>query len=237
MQLSRPTELVKRAFALFFSSKNFLSYVMIGFVPHGIYLGLLAASPLIFPRFYPLLAPLFSGGRAEIGTLLILASVLVIFGFAIAFIGSFYSATLFRFHFSVASELPDQLGVIVRRGWESAGHLLVVSVLRGLVILGGFLLFLIPGILFALWFTFVPIIAAVEAQDVDAFRMSKDLVTSRLWPVVGRLVLFSLLYILPQSILMKISPIAGSLWFLSVPFYSLLMMLLYLDVKRAYARV
>jgi hypothetical protein len=194
---------------------------------------LIAATPLAAPYLAPVVSQIVSGGSVPVGTILLLSAGLILIGFIVAYFGSLYAATLYVIHSTVAVGSQEPLGALLYRGWKSAGHLLTVSVLRGLAILLGFILLIIPGILFSVWFTFVPIIAVLDGGDVDAFKTSKDLVTTRFWPVVGRLVLFSLLYVIPQTILREISPVAGSLWILTAPFFGLLMMLLYFDVKQA----
>jgi len=233
MRLSSPFSLVRRAFRLFFTPRNFILYLGIGILPLGVLLVCVAAASVILPMFAPFVASLFPGGRAEAGTVLMLLSGGVLAAFALYYIGSFYSATLYQLHFAVANGGDIHVRELLRNGWRLAGHLLVVSLLLGLIILLGFILLIIPGFIFMVWFTFTTIIAVIEPSDTDPFKSSKVMISGRFWPVVGRLVLFSMLSIIPYTILREISPIAGTLWSLTSPFFGLLLMLLYIDVKQA----
>ena len=70
-----------------------------------------------------------------------------------------------------------------------------VWILVGLATLGGFILFIIPGFIFAVWFGF-SVWAYVEAGKgsgvVNAMRESKRVVKGYFWPIVWRNLIFGL---------------------------------------------
>ena len=65
-----------------------------------------------------------------------------------------------------------------------------LSILVGLITAGGFILIIIPGILFTVWYTFVMYIAILEkGRGLMLLKESRELSRGRFWPVFGRLVL------------------------------------------------
>jgi hypothetical protein len=66
--------------------------------------------------------------------------------------------------------------------------MLWVMVLSVLAYMGGFLLLIIPGIIFAVWFAFSYFTLVLEGKrGTDAMKTSKGYVRGRWWPVAGRI--------------------------------------------------
>ena len=62
-----------------------------------------------------------------------------------------------------------------------------IAVLSTLAILGGFILLIIPGVIFMIWFTFAPFILLFEERrGMEALRASRALVRGRWWSVFIR---------------------------------------------------
>ncbi len=67
--------------------------------------------------------------------------------------------------------------------------LLKTVVLQGLIILGGLLLFVIPGLVFSFWYAFAQLATILDdKRPVEALALSKSLVEGRFWSVVWRVV-------------------------------------------------
>lgn len=67
-----------------------------------------------------------------------------------------------------------------------------VGFLSGLAIFAGFILLIIPAIIFAVWFDFAPLINILEDKSnkgLEALKASKKLVKGRWWPTLWRLIL------------------------------------------------
>jgi hypothetical protein len=72
-----------------------------------------------------------------------------------------------------------------------------VSVLVGIVVSFGFILLIIPGIIFGTWYAFSLFILINEKTGIlESMRRSKALVKGRFWMVLGRLFVFMLFSIL-----------------------------------------
>ena len=83
---------------------------------------------------------------------------------------------------------------------------LIASVLTSLAVLGGIILLIIPGIIFAIWFAFAMYnIALDDAEALESLHNSKELVQGRWWEVFWRLfapgVVFGVLAIVAQWII------------------------------------
>jgi hypothetical protein len=62
------------------------------------------------------------------------------------------------------------------------GRLIAADVLVAIVIVIGFVLLLVPGVLFLAWFAFVAPVIEIEDRGVrDGFRRSRELVRGRFW--------------------------------------------------------
>ena len=80
-----------------------------------------------------------------------------------------------------------------KRGWEKIFSYWWISILLTLVLMGSYILALIPGIIFTVWFVFAPFALVVDdKRGMDAIFHSKSLVRGRWWGVFGRLILIGL---------------------------------------------
>jgi hypothetical protein len=73
--------------------------------------------------------------------------------------------------------------------------IVITSLLVTLCVIGGTLLFIIPGIIFAVWYSFTSYAVIFEgAQGLSAMRASKSLVVGRWWAIAWRLAIAALIY-------------------------------------------
>ncbi len=101
----------------------------------------------------------------------------------------------------------------------------------GAFILIGFILAILPGLIFSVWYYFALIIAVVEESTVDPLKLSKQLVRGKFWPVAGRILLFTLLYLAPNILFQRINIYLTFLWSIFMPYFTLVTVLFYLDLK------
>ena len=72
---------------------------------------------------------------------------------------------------------------------------ILTSFLVTLSVLGGTLLFIIPGIIFAVWYSFTSYAVIFEgAKGLNAMRASKALVVGRWWPMLWRLAVATVVF-------------------------------------------
>jgi hypothetical protein len=86
-------------------------------------------------------------------------------------------------------------------GWRVLG----VSVLGGLAIIGGLILLIIPGLIFAAWFSLAPYVVLEEdAKPIEALKRSKDLVSGHVIEMWGAFGLTS-----AASVVLSVIPVLG----------------------------
>ncbi|MFA5368905.1 MAG: hypothetical protein WC303_02770 [Candidatus Paceibacterota bacterium] len=89
---------------------------------------------------------------------------------------------------------------------------IVISFLTGLVILGGFFIFIIPGILLSVYLAFTMFVLINEGdREVEALLKSYEYVKEHWWPVLGRIFFIVLIFLIPIWL------IQGFFMFLGMP--------------------
>ena len=127
-----------------------------------------------------------------------------------------------------------------RWGFQHLGSVIAISLLVGLLILAGFILLFIPGLIVAVMLSVaIPVFVFEGKRGTEALRRSWDLVKGNFWHVVGTILLAGLISGVVTGIL---TAIGGSSWVVSfifsaigsvitVPFTALVSVLLYLDLR------
>jgi hypothetical protein len=135
---------------------------------------------------------------------------------------------------------PVDINDSYRWGLRRFGSVLVVSLLVGLAVAIGFLLLIIPGIIFLVMFSVaVPALVVEGVRGTDAMRRSWNLVKGHFWHVFGVIVVAAILTGIVSGILGAIGGsnsvlrlIFGTIaQVLVAPFSALIAVLLYLDVR------
>ena len=89
--------------------------------------------------------------------------------------------------------------------WHKIGPYWWVALLTGFLSIGGFLLFVIPGVLFAIWFSMAYfVLVAEDEKGMNALLKSREYVKGKAWSVFWRyliLFFFTLLVFIPVGIL------------------------------------
>mgnify|MGYP001587406703 CR=1 FL=1 len=150
----------------------------------GTFLGVMAIPMLIM---VVLLAVLAGGGllgisllsskfaAGDIGLLILLA----ILFFVIIFISQAWGQTALLY---AVKDSQERIGVMesYRRGWHKIFSYWWVGLLAGFITLGGFLLLIVPGIIFATWFSLaVFILIAEDLKGMNALLKSKEYVKGK----------------------------------------------------------
>jgi hypothetical protein len=126
--------------------------------------------------------------------------------------------------------VDETLGIreALGRGWEKVQGFICVSSLFGFIVGGGFLLFLVPGVIFLVWFLFSQLIVVAENErGMDALLKSREYVRDHWFSVFVRA---SVIWLVSMglSFLPVIGPI---LVILFVPFMLIFIKLVYDDLR------
>ncbi|NIQ93538.1 MAG: hypothetical protein GWO11_04805 [Desulfuromonadales bacterium] len=117
--------------------------------------------------------------------------------------------------------------------WTRLGAFVWVFSLLPIIILGGYFLFLIPGLIFSVLFIFAQyILAAEDVRGMNALLKSREYVRGYGWPVFLRLIVIWLATGLVTSLL-NMAPVIGSLaTYFVTPYVFIYTVLVYRDLRR-----
>lgn len=140
----------------------------------------------------------------KLGHIFVNYSVLIYLALsALTFVlGLWANIVLARLIYQASRQLPTDRKMISREAWRDTVSYLWVSVLAGLIIMGGMLLFLVPGFIFAVWYSLATLVFVLEGvKGYAALKRSQALVRGRFWPVVWRWVVPYFFYLAIMTIL------------------------------------
>jgi hypothetical protein len=142
-------------------------------------------------------------------------------------------------------EREEKIGIkeSLKCGWPKIVPFIWISILAGFITMGGFLLLVIPGILFAVWFSFATyILVSEDIKGMSALFRSKQLVAGNWWKVFWRLLTigiitivayFGLTFLFTSLFNENAGSIAGSITSLFLtPFLITYNFLIYEDLKK-----
>lgn len=179
------SEIITRSVDLYKQNwQGLLQYSALLLIPT---VGLIATTALFTPEL------LVSSELTTFGLPLLWSILLTI---AFSLVGMWFSAGLLRTLAALyQSETPDD----VRTTILEARHILVPailsSILTGIFVFLGFLLFIIPGVILSIWYSFVFYEVVLDNKGAkESLTSSKALVVGRWWAVLWRLAAPGLLF-------------------------------------------
>lgn len=187
--LSSPTDLLKEAWN--FYKTRLSTFIGITLIPIAgmIILTMTIVAVLVGSGFFKTYIPerSFVSG---INPLLIIIFITSFIGIIILQLWS-QAALLFAI-----KDSKENIGIkeSYRRGWHKIGSIFWVGLLSGIIVMGGYLLFIIPGIIFGIWFSIASMIVVVEGLGgMTAILKSKSYVSGYWWEVFWRLLFLGLI--------------------------------------------
>ncbi len=122
--------------------------------------------------------------KGTVTTMLVIGTIL-----AELFVSLWIAICLMRATQTLEAGHKLDVKIISQQSLRRIQPVLIVGFLQALIVLGGFLLLVIPAILFWVWYAFAQIGAAIDDQSpVAALSSSRALVRGRFFPVLWRLV-------------------------------------------------
>jgi hypothetical protein len=107
---------------------------------------------------------------------------------------SVLASILMTIAFTLALDNPSlQIGQAYRASLGLFWSYLGLSIVMSLILLAGFLLLIIPGIIMSVWFSFATFVLILERSSIkDSLKRSREYVRGRWWGVFGRLIIMSI---------------------------------------------
>ena len=138
---------------------------------------------------------------------------------------------------------PVDIDASYKWGFARFGSVLLISILVGLAVLGGFILLIIPGIIFLVMFSVaIPALVVENLRGTDAMSRSWNLVKGNFWHALGLIIVAGILTAVVGGIVGAIGGAISDNWFvvwifqaiaqiITAPFTALVTVLLYLDLR------
>lgn len=155
----------------------FLKYMMVLFIPTSL-IGIV--------NF--LLGPFFTGiNNYGLGVPMVLYLIILILSFVVSL---WISVAFIRV---VACKIKNEKEPEIRNNLQSALAILwptiLISLITSLIVISGFILLIIPGLIFSVWFAFAYYAVIIDnKKPVESLKESKTLTLNRWWAVVWRLI-------------------------------------------------
>lgn len=154
---------------------------------------LISLIPSLISSFWALFsAGYFAVSRDNINITLLTGILIIIAAIAVIFFW-FWSQVALLF---AIKDSEENIGFkeSFRRGWHKIGSYLWISILSALVVIGGYLLLIVPGIIFAIWFSLAAFVLVTEnIKGMDALLKSREYIKGRWGGVFWRFIGFGLI--------------------------------------------
>ncbi len=117
-------------------------------------------------------------------------------------LGLWANIVLARLIYQALRQSPADRKAISREAWRDTVSYLWVSVLVGLITLAGMFLLVVPGFIFAVWYSLATLVFVLEGvKGYAALKRGKTLVRGRFWAVVWRWIVPYFFYLVMMTIL------------------------------------
>lgn len=190
--MASPVDLLKQSVSLFF--KHFVYILLFWLIKLALY------SVASIPVFLTIIVSVITLGAGVVKPANpVFITLIIVFALALIVLGAWIGAASMVQVNAVSTDKKVPYKDLFSMGWKLAWKLFATGLLVGLIVAFGLLILIIPGLIFAVWFTFTtPIIVTEKVTISQALSKSKALVKGRFWAVVKYL-LFPILAIFLYS--------------------------------------
>lgn len=120
-------------------------------------------------------------------------------------VGLWANIILVRLTWSSLTRSPVEKKKLSEEAWRDTAPYLWISILTGLIIFFGTLLFIIPGIIFTVWYSLATFVFVLEGtRGYKALQRSRELIEGRFWSVVWRWIVPTAISIVIATLLVGI---------------------------------
>lgn len=216
--MKKPIEYIKETITTYFKKENFLFFAKVMAILTIVSTSLSLLAGYLYPvNVYENLN--FSNVANGVG--------FVALSLAMALFGLYTKSTTLVSVLNTGGDIKQ----VFLTGWKKAWKYFLVTTAVGLIIFGGLILLIIPGIMFGVWFSFALFLAIDKNMGIkEALKQSKAMVKGRFWKVFGRFIVFGL-FGFAVGIVLSLLPYVGAvLVSFASPLFVLPSYLLYKDL-------
>jgi hypothetical protein len=224
-------EIIKNSFIIFFKRQNFLYFLKIMLLNLAVTMALML---LLVPLVGLLSKQNYLEQVGPVSTVFIPTLALVL-GFLVwsLLIKATVVVSVSRVISGEGLEVKETLKV----AWRKLGRYFLTNLLTSLIMVIGYILLIVPGVVFTVWYSFSQyIVITQDVGPIQALKASKKLVSGRFWPVFGRLFGITVFFLVLQIVLSSIRLVGPIAALLFSPYYVLAPYLLFEGLKRSSAK-
>jgi len=233
-QIKGPMELIKESLNIYFKGENLGYLIKATFAAYGLALIPIIVTVFVFMVWAGLLTTNGNGAMIALMTFVGIACLLI------SIIAALWAqiALIIAVNGVIKGEMKP-ISEILKSAWSGLiGRFFVLNLLVGLIVFFGFILLIIPGIIFAIWFMFSTYILIFEKKGIlESIGRSRELVSGYFWSVLGYTALFQILTMIVVGLLNMVIPLVGSLITVVFSAYFIVFpLLLYREILAAKAK-
>jgi len=225
VSLSGLGELLKQAFQIY--KKRIGVLLVISVIPF--FTSLIFVPLLLIPLFFSL--P-FIAFYKSLGLLLIpLILLIVVLGIIMVIVNLWAGASLL---YAIKGR-DQEIGIreSFAMAWPKILSYWWISILNGIIVMLGFLLLIVPGIIFSIWFSFsFYVLVSEDRKGMKALLRSKELVKGYWWKVFWRFFMLNIIVFLVAYIVSFIPFIKSIIYLFITPFSVIFGFLIYENLKQ-----
>lgn len=205
----------------------------------GVFLGIAVISFLASLLFIPFFLLLLFFGLSfvvfykslSIVLLLFIILIIIVLGVAV-FIANLWASIALLY---AVKERDQKIGI--KESFAKAWHKILsywwISILVGLITMLGFLLLIIPGIIFSIWFSLAAyVLVSEDLKGMKALSRSKQLIKGYWWKIFWRFLVLGFVVFLFVFITGFIPFIRNIIYILTMPFSVIFSFLIYENLKQ-----
>jgi len=180
-----PGPLALTSLALSLMRERRIGFVALSFIAASLYSALYVFGTYLFAHesVSRLWEGVVAADLARVTSLPLLALALLFAGMIISGILSWFPASLIL----ALSERATTTGKAFREGWKGGLRFFFSFLVYSLLVVGGLILFIVPGLIVGVWGVFAPLIAVRErTTPLQAFLISREFVRGHFSSIVGR---------------------------------------------------
>lgn len=216
--MKNPIEYITQAVKFYFEKGNFIFFAKVMAILTIISTSLGLLSNYLYP--VNIYENLDYANFVKAGGFILLSLVMILFGI-------FTKSTTLE---SVIKANTD-IKAVYKKGWKKMWKYFLASLVLGLIIIGGLILLVVPGIMFAIWFSFTLFLVFDKDLPVkQALKDSKAMVKGRFWKVLGRFIVIGIFGMIVTIVIGSIPSVGSILLNFLAPLLLLPMYFLYKDL-------
>jgi predicted small secreted protein len=219
VSLKGPVEYIKESFKIYFKKENMIFFIKV------------MSLAVIFSTIISLTTNYLKGSTPNYSSDLLLSKTFVIISYVMLVLSFFVYFWMQSSTYLSILNIGSNESEVIKKSLRKLPLLIGVNMILGIITLFGFVLLIIPAVIFGVWYSFtIFLMLDKNISFKKAMKVSKQLVKGKFMKVFGRYIVFGI-FSMVINIIFTILPYAGSILIgLMMPLLLLPSYLMYKDI-------